>query len=94
MASKRIVNNNNYIEIIISNNKQTKKIKQNDIFNEILKSIDNLTINDFEVDLKCSIPRFILYKDKEYIYKSNFEIIEKNIIKLYNDKVIQYAGYQ
>ena len=91
---KRIVNKYNYIEFILSDNKSNKLKKYREIFIQIIKSIDNLSINDFEIDLICDIPKFKVYKDKEKIYMMNLHEIEKNILELYNKKIIIYGGYQ
>lgn len=89
---QRIVNNNNYIEFIIS--KTYKRINIKDIFIDIIRSTNKISIDDFYLNTECSIPRFVIYKDKEDIYKNQLHIIEKNIIELYQKNIIHYAGYQ
>jgi len=88
-CSNRILSKNSYIEIILNNKNSNLK----DILDYIIKNTD-LSINDFEIDFKCSIPKFIIYKDKEEIYINQLYKIETEIQKLYENNIIKYAGYQ
>ena len=89
---ERAINNNNYIEFITTKLYKRKNIK--DIFTQIIKYTNKLSIDDFYLNMECSIPRFVIYKDKEDLYINQLHIIKKNIIELYQKDVIQYAGYQ
>jgi len=89
---ERAINNNNYIEFITTKLYKRKNIK--DIFIQIIKYTNKLSIDDFYLNTECSIPRFVIYKDKEDVYINQLHIIKKNIVELYQKDVIQYAGYQ
>ena len=89
---ERAINNNNYIEFITTKLYKGKNIK--DIFTQIIKYTNKLSIDDFYLNMECSIPRFVIYNDKEDLYINQLHIIKKNIIELYQKDVIQYAGYQ
>ena len=93
-CSKRTLSNKNYIEIMMSNNKHHKYDKLKDILQNIIKTSNGLLTDDFEISFTCSIPRFIIYEDKESIYTKQLSKIETELNKLYNDNIIQYAGYQ
>ena len=89
MSCKREINYNNYIEIIPRGNN-----KVIDIFKKILRYENKLTIDDFNLDLKCTYPRFFIYKDKTDIYINRLFHIERELHELYKEGIIQYAGYQ
>lgn len=82
---------NNYIEI------QNKEKKSNiKIFKNIIKNLNNknLLINDFILDKSCNIEKFIVYKDKKKYYIEELPNIEIELIKLYNNGIISYVGFQ
>ena len=89
LCSSRNRSKNSYIEIILND----KKINLKDILQYIIRTT-NLSINDFDIDFKCSLPRFIIYSEKEEIYLRQLYKIEKEIKQLYEDNIIKYAGYQ
>jgi len=81
----------NYIEI--ENKKKTSNVK---LFKSILDKIGNnlLSINDFYIEYRCNIEKFIIYNDKINNYLKLLPYIEIELIKLYNEGKITYVGYQ